>query len=614
MSTTRSTAPTTRPASRPSARAASASAPRPASPASPSAAPPSGAREPARPHEARAPRDVRPPRAGRSNGQWLVDGTTPLNPNEEFKQDGDPLGARERIIATYAKEGYDSIPADDLHNRFRWWALYTQRKQGIDGGRTAHLSAAELSDRFFMQRIRMDGTSLSVRQMRTIGAISNEFARGTLDITDRQNLQLHWIEIENVPEMWRRLEEVGLTTIEGCGDTPRGFLVSPTAGIEPGEVIDPSEAALHIHRTFLGNPEISNLPRKFKTAFSGSPTLDILHEINDVSYVGVVHPELGPGYDLWIAGALSTAPFLGQRLGAFVRPDQVADVWWGVIRIFRDYGYRRLRNKARLKFLMAEWGPERFRRVLEDDYLGYRLADGPAPAPARGEADHLGVHRQKDGRYWIGGKPPVGRLTGDGILGLADLAERIGSDRVRTTPLQNLLLLDVAEDRVEEALAGLRALGIDPDPAPFTRGILACTGIEFCKFAIVETKSLAARVSAELDARLADAELERPITVHVNGCPNSCVRIQTADIGLKGQIITLDDGAQVPGFQVHLGGGLAHEGHDEAELGRTVRGLKVSSDGLTDFIERIVRVYLAERDPEESFAQWAQRADEEALR
>ncbi|WP_210729208.1 nitrite/sulfite reductase [Actinomyces procaprae] len=557
-------------------------------------------------------RTIRPPRAGRSNGQWRIDGRKPLNPNEVVKQDGDPLGAHDRIVSTYAAAGFDAIPDDDLHTRLRWWGLYTQRKQGIDGGRTAQLSPAELSDRYFMQRVRMDGQSLSVKQMRVLGRASNEFARGTLDVTDRQNLQMHWIEIESVPELWRRLEEVGLTTIEACGDTPRGFLVSPVAGIDPDEIIDPSDAAAQIRGTFLGNPDIANLPRKFKTAFTGSPTLDILHEINDIAYVGVQHPELGPGYDLWMAGALSTAPFLGQRLGAFVRPDQVSDVWWAAIRLFRDYGYRRLRNKARLKFLMAEWGPERFRRVLQEEYLGYALADGPAPAPPTGEADHIGVHRQQDGRYWIGGKPPVGRLSGDTMLGLADLAEAVGSDRVRTTPLQNILLLDVPARRVEEAVAGLRELGIEPDPGPFTRSLLACTGLEFCKFAIVETKSLAARVAAELDARLADLHLERRISISVNGCPNSCARIQIADFGLKGQIVTVD-GQQVPGFQVHLGGGLASAGHEQAELGRTVRGLKVAATDLTDYIERVVRRYAAGRTGGESFAQWAQRAPQEEL-
>ena len=536
-------------------------------------------------------RTLRPPRKARSNGQWALDGRKPLNDNEAFKQDGDPLAVRDRIMRIYGPGGYESIAPDDLNGRFRWWGLYTQRKQGIDGGRTAQLDASELSDRYFMQRVRLDGGSLSREQLRVLGSVSNDFARGTADITDRQNIQLHWVEIDNVPELWRRLESVGLTTVEGCGDTPRGFLVSPVAGIAKDEVIDPTPLARAIKDTYLGDPELANLPRKFKTAITGSPSLDILHEINDISFVGVNHPELGPGYDLWVAGALSTAPRLGQRLGAFVTPEDVLDVWYGVIRIFRDYGYRRLRNKARLKFLMAEWGPERFRQVLQDDYLGRALPDGPAPEEPSGDSDHIGVHEQKDGRFWVGAKPPVGRLSGDVLLGLADLAERVGSDRVRTTPLQNLLLLDVPAEKVDDAVAGLRELGLDPDPGAFTRSTLACTGLEFCKFAIVETKKLAARVSAELDARLADTDLERRITLTINGCPNSCARIQIADIGLKGQIITVD-GEQMPGFQVHLGGGLATDGRAEAGLGRTVRGLKVPASGLTDYVERLVRRYL----------------------
>ena len=557
-----------------------------------------------------ADRRVRPPRKARSNGQWSVDGRAPLNENEVFKQEGAPLEVRERILSTYAVHGFESIDPDDLRGRFRWWGLYTQRKQGIDGGRTAQLDITELEDHYFLQRIRLDGGTLTREQLRVIGQISQDFARGTADITDRQNIQLHWVRIEDVPELWRRLEEVGLTTIEGCGDTPRGFLVSPVAGIAADEIIDPTPLAQAIRETYLGDPELANLPRKFKTAISGSPSLDVLHEINDISFVGVEHPRLGPGYDLWVGGALSTAPRLGQRLGVFVSPEDALEVWYGVIRIFRDYGYRRLRNKARLKFLMAEWGPERFREVLQEEYLGRALPDGPAPAAPKGDSDHIGVHRQKDGLFWIGAKPPVGRLSGEALLGIADLAESVGSDRVRTTPLQNLLLLDVPAEKVAEAVEGLRALGLEAEPANFRRNTLACTGLEFCKLAIVETKSLATRVLAELDERLAGLDLDRHITLTVNGCPNSCARIQTADIGLKGQIITVD-GEQMPGFQVHLGGGVATSGREEAGLGRTVRGLKVPASGLADYIERLVRRYLDERWDEESFAQWAQRADEE---
>jgi len=421
-------------------------------------------------------RTLRPPRKARSNGQWALDGRKPLNDNEAFKQDGDPLAVRDRIVNIYGPGGYESIAPDDLNGRFRWWGLYTQRKQGIDGGRTAQLDASELSDRYFLQRVRLDGGSLSREQLRVLGWVSNDFARGTADITDRQNIQLHWVEIDNVPELWQRLESVGLTTVEGCGDTPRGFLVSPVAGIAKDEVIDPTPLARAIKDTYLGDPELANLPRKFKTAITGSPSLDILHEINDVSFVGVNHPELGPGYDLWVAGALSTAPRLGQRLGAFVTPEDVLDVWYGVIRIFRDYGYRRLRNKARLKFLMAEWGPEKFRQVLQDDYLGRALPDGPAPEEPSGDSDHIGVHEQKDGRFWVGAKPPVGRLSGDVLLGLADLAERVGSNRVRTTPLQNLLLLDVPAEKVDDAVAGHAHQAQDP-VVDATEGLRALLGM-----------------------------------------------------------------------------------------------------------------------------------------
>ena len=557
-------------------------------------------------------RPVRPPRAGRSNGQWAVDGRKPLNPTEEVKQLSPPLEVRRRVEERYALEGFDSIDPDDLHVRLRWWGLYTQRKPGIDGGRTAQLDVTELEDSYFMQRVRIDGAVLSAEQVETLGEISTTFGRDTADITDRQNIQFHWIRVEDLPEIWRRLEAVGLSTIVSAGDTPRAFLLSPVAGIAADEIIDPTPVAEAIRRTYIGDPELANLPRKFKTAITGHPSLDIVHEINDISLVGVVHPELGPGYDLWVGGALSTAPRLGERLGAFVTAEQAAEVWYATIRIFRDYGYRRLRAKARMKFLLAEWGPQRFRQVLQDEYLGYELPDGPAPRSTAARADHLGVHEQKDGRFFIGVSPGVGRIGGRRLSAVARLARSVGSDRIRFTPLQNLLILDVEADKVDELVAGLEELDLQVRPRPFRRATLACTGIEFCKFAIVETKDLASRVAAELDERLADLDLDRPLSLNVNGCPNSCARIQIADIGLKGQIITVD-GAQVPGFQVHLGGGLADSGREEAGLGRTVRGLKVPADGVADYVERITRRFVAARRDGETFAQWAHRAEEEEL-
>lgn len=558
---------------------------------------------------------ARPPRpSSKPNGQWKIDGRTPLNGNEEWKQVDDGLAVRSRIEDIYATGGFSSIDPTDLHGRFRVWGLYTQRKPGIDGGRTATLTPEELEDEYFMLRVRIDGGQLTTAQLRVIAGISQEFGRDTADLTDRQNVQLHWVEVESMPEIWRRLEAVGLGTTEACGDVPRVVLGSPVAGISADELIDPTPQIDEITSRFIGDPTLSNLPRKFKSAITGHPNQDVVHEINDVAFVAVDHPEFGIGYDLWVGGGLSTAPRLGERLGVFVAPERVADAWHGVAQIFRDYGYRRLRNKARLKFLLAEWGPAKFRQVLQDEYLGYALPDGPAAPKPAAPGDHVGIHPQKDGRFYVGATPIVGRVSGTTLARLADLIEEHGSTRLRTTPHQKVVILDIPEDRVESLVAGLDDLGLQARPSLIRRGTIACTGIEFCKLAIVETKVNATAAVLELEERLAGFDLPHPISLHVNGCPNSCARIQTADIGLKGQLVTID-GEQVPGYQVHLGGGLASQDRDEAGLGRTVRGLKVAADGIADYVDRVVRRFLYERDAaaDETFAQWAHRADEEVL-
>ena len=567
---------------------------------------------------AHASRPVRVRPATKPHGQWVVDGKAPLNPVEAWKQEDDGLSVRHRIETIYSKQGFDSIADDDLHGRFRWWGLYTQRKQGIDGGKTASLEPHELEDSYLMMRVRTDGGKLTTEQLRVIGQISVDFARNTADLTNRQNIQFHWIEVENVPEIWRRLEAVGLQTTEACGDVPRGMLGSPVAGIAKAEIIDPTDFLQELRERFIGNPQFSNLPRKYKTSITGYPDHDTIHEINDISFVGVRHPELGPGYDLWVGGGLSTAPRLAQRVGVFVPPEDGPAVWEGVTSIFRDYGYRRMRNKARLKFLVEDWGAEKFRQVLEDEYLGRKLPDGVAPPKATVNGDHVGVHEQKDGKFFIGAAPFVGRFSGTQMLALADLLEAHGSHRLRTTPLQKIIALDISQDKVEAVVAGLDELGLSARPSVFRRNTMACTGIEFCKLAIVNTKDTAIDVIGELEVRLADlvdaGVLGDPITLYLNGCPNSCARIQTADIGLKGIVVPTDDGGTTGGFQVHLGGGLSSHNREEAGLGRTVRGLKVAIDDLADYVERVIRSYAANKLAEETFAEFAHRVDEELLK
>ena len=306
----------------------------------------------------------RPKRKPRPQGQWLVDGTTPLNDDEKIKQEDAGLGVIDRIRETYAKQGFESIPKEDLAPRFKWVGLYTQRRPGLDGVATSTLSTEELQDNYFMMRIRLDGGLVSSEQLRVIGEISSDYARDTADFTDRQNVQLHWIRIEDVPTIWDKLEAVGLDTNFGCGDVPRVILGSPVAGIAADEIIDATPAIHTIKEELLTSGEFDNLPRKFKSAISGNSRQDVTHEIQDLAFIGSNHPEHGPGFDVWVGGGLSTNPMLSQRLGAWVPLEEVPEVWAGVVRIFRDYGYRKVRNRARLKFLVADWGVEKFRKVL----------------------------------------------------------------------------------------------------------------------------------------------------------------------------------------------------------------------------------------------------------
>lgn len=550
------------------------------------------------------------PAKARNEGQWALGHREPLNANEELKKAGNPLDVRERIENIYAKQGFDSIDKTDLRGRFRWWGLYTQREQGYDGTWTGDDNIDKLEAKYFMMRVRCDGGALSAAALRTLGQISTEFARDTADISDRQNVQYHWIEVENVPEIWRRLDDVGLQTTEACGDCPRVVLGSPLAGESLDEVLDPTWAIEEIVRRYIGKPDFADLPRKYKTAISGLQ--DVAHEINDVAFIGVNHPEHGPGLDLWVGGGLSTNPMLAQRVGAWVPLGEVPEVWAAVTSVFRDYGYRRLRAKARLKFLIKDWGIAKFREVLETEYLKRPLIDGPAPEPVKHPIDHVGVQRLKNGLNAVGVAPIAGRVSGTILTAVADLMARAGSDRIRFTPYQKLVILDIPDALLDDLISGLDALGLQSRPSHWRRNLMACSGIEFCKLSFAETRVRAQHLVPELERRLEDinSQLDVPITVNINGCPNSCARIQIADIGFKGQMIDDGHGGSVEGFQVHLGG---HLGLD-AGFGRKLRQHKVTSDELGDYIDRVVRNFVKHRSEGERFAQWVIRAEEDDLR
>ena len=392
------------------------------------------------------------------------------------------------------------------------------------------------------------------------------------------------------------------------------ILGCPLAGLDCDELIDATPEIAAVTEKYIGDPALSNLPRKFKSSISGCAAQCTHHEINDVAFAAVRHPETGEvGYDLWVGGGLSTNPMIAKRLGAFVRPGQVPEVWKAVCEVFRDYGYRRLRHRARIKFLIADWGAEKFREVMEKEYLGYSLPDGPAPvnvdgAPAR---PRRGAPAD-DGLFYVGFAPRVGRVE-------RRAARR---DRHARRPLRQRPRADHRPSRrwssstcptssVDALVAELDALGLPAAPSVFRRHMMACTGIEFCKLAIVETKGRAMTLIDELERRLPG--FDAPVTINVNGCPNSCARIQVADIGLKGSLVTDASGRQVEGFQIHLGGTLTGGDATGSGFGRKVRGLKATAEELPDYVERVLRRYDAAREAGETFAAWTLRATDEEL-
>ena len=551
------------------------------------------------------PRTPRP----RGQGQWGLGYREPLNPAEQIKKDDDGLNVRERIDRIFAPGGFRSIGKQDLRNRMRWWGLYTQRKQGVPGERTGSAEPEELEDEFFMMRVRIDGGAMTSDQLRAIAWASERYGRDIADVTDRQNVQLHWIRIEDVPAIWERIESVGLSTQEACGDTPRVILGCPLAGVTADEVFDATPDIRAVAERFIGDPAFSNLPRKYKTSISACAAGCTNHENNDVSFVGVADPGGEHGYDLQVGGGLSTNPMFAQRLGAFVPRGRTAEAWAGVTGLFREYGYRRSRNHARFKFLVKDWGPERVREVLEKEFLEEGpLPDGPPPTAApMGDREHVGVMPQRDGRVSVGVAPRAGRVAGHQLRLVADMADAFGSGAVRATAQQKLVVVDVDPAHADELITRLNELDLRARGSSFRRSTMACTGIEFCKLAIGETKGRATWLTNELEARLPG--FDEDVRIHVNGCPNSCARFQVADIGLMSALQVRPDGTKSDAFLVHLGGTMG----DGATFGRKVRGVKIYAEDAADYVELLLRRFGQQRNADDTFSTFVNGLDADAL-
>ncbi|MFY9741906.1 MAG: nitrite/sulfite reductase [Candidatus Sulfotelmatobacter sp.] len=513
-------------------------------------------------------------------------------------------------IRRFAREGFDSIPPDWIGTYFRWWGVYTQGDgAGVVGGANGQGKALP----FFMLRIRIPNGLLQSAQLRTIADLTRRYARSTADLTVRQNIQLHWITVEDLPEVLEQLWSVGLNTTGACGDVARNVTGCPVAGVDASELCDASGLALEVDRMLAGNAEFYNLPRKFKISITGCRVWCPYPEINDVGLTAIerlVQGKREVGFSLRVGGGLSTEPYLGARLNAFVRWNQVLPVVRGIAELFRDSDQlREHRERARLKFLFLRhgWTAEDFQKDLEQR-LGFQLdpAEIEHP-PADVYRDHVGIHPQKQAGYcYVGSAVLRGRITPEQMTAAADLAKSFAGGELRTTNMQNLLIVNVPRLRAEELAKELDAIGLPVQGSPFFRGAIACSGSEFCKLAITETKTFSRWLVEQLEERLPG--FDQHLKLHVTGCPNSCGQHWIADIGIEGKKLKVN-GQMQDAYYFCLGGAVGLN----QSIARPV-GYRCLATEVPEALERLLRVYLADRDGGENLRQFFTRHSDAELR
>jgi sulfite reductase (ferredoxin) len=504
--------------------------------------------------------------------------------------------------------GFEAIPPEWLGTYFRWWGIYTQ---GDGAGAVGGEGGEGRAGPYFMLRIRIPNGILSAAQLRVLAHLAERHARGVADLTVRQNLQLHWVQIEDLPTIFSALGHCGLSSLGTCGDVTRNITGCPLAGLDADEIVDASPLVHAATAMVNGSPEFYNLPRKYKVSITGCRVWCSYPEINDVGLTAVRDAYSGRvGYSLRVGGGLSTQPHLALRLDAFVRSDQVLAVVKGVSEIFRDSDVlRQNREKARLKFLFLDhgWTPDRFLHTLHAR-LGFSLDPAvPEALPEEAYRDHVGIHPQKQAGLVYAGLPILrGRLTPEDMRSLAGLAERFGTGELRTTPMQNLVIVNVPRADAGELERTIDRGGFRLHASPFRRGTVACTGSEFCKLALTETKAFARWLVEDLEARLPG--FEEHVRINVTGCPNGCGQHWIADIGIEGKKIKMD-GRLVDAYYFCVGGAV---GRHQA-VARPV-GYRVPARAVPEAVERLLRVYLAERHPGQTFRAFCAARTEGELR
>ena len=528
---------------------------------------------------------------------------------ERLKREKNPWEALEEIRG-FARNGFPAIPPEWLGTYLRWWGVYTQGDgAGVVGGQNGEGKALP----YFMVRIRIPNGILRAGQLRTIADLSKRFGRGVADITVRQNIQLHWVTPESLPEVLETLEQHGLTTLGACGDVVRNITGCPVAGVDADEICDPSSLALEASRLLAGNAEFYNLPRKFKVSLTGCRAWCSYPEINDVGLTAITRSfrgQLETGFSLRVGGGLSTDPHLAVRLNAFVRWHQVVDMIRGVAELFRAAtSLREHRERARLKFLFLRegWTAETFQHELER-LLGFQLDPAePERPPQDIYRDHVGIHPQKqEGLSFVGAAVLRGRVSWEQLRAAAELSERYASGDLRTTAMQNLLIVNVPYQKANALAKELDAIGFPVQASPFVRGTIACSGTEFCKLAITETKGFSRWLTEELDDRLPG--FDQDFKLHVTGCPNSCGQHWIADIGLEGKKLKVN-GAFVDAYYFCVGGAVG----SFPTIARPV-GYRCTAQQVPDAIERLLRTYRATREPGENLRRFLARHNDAELR